>query len=173
MHIFTYFSKNNPLQHYFYHFLIANIALFITYLTFGSITIWEVILFLFMTFFPLIDELTSAAIHYIDDIECRNDINIFLSGEVKETLHRLHTRRNKLYSLIFHNIPFYFALCSFLYILIIFDFPILFYAVAGILTHLTLDIINDQYEFKSVTKWLWPISPKHHEDHVIQVEREN
>lgn len=157
MNIFSVFSKKNPLQHYFYHFLIANIALFITYLTFGSITIWEIILFLFMTYSPLIDDLTSAAIHYLDSNECRMIINYFFAGEVIESLHQLHIKRVQLYNLIFHNLPFYLLLCSFLYILIIFDFPILFYAVAGILTHLTLDIINDQYELKTIKKWFWPI----------------
>lgn len=151
------FSSRNPLQHYLYHFIIANIALYITYLTFGSITLWEVILFLFMTFSPFIDELTSAAIHYLDSNECRMIINYFFAGEVTKSLQELHMKRIKLYNLIFHNLPFYLLLCSFLYVLIIFDISILFYAVAGVLTHLTLDIINDQYELKTIKKWLWPI----------------
>lgn len=151
------FSSRNPLQHYFYHFIIANIALFITYLTFGSITLWEVILFLFMTFSPLIDELTSAAVHYLDDVYCRHIVNVFIAGQVVETLHRLHDSRKRLANLILHNLPIYFLLCSFLYILIIFEASTIFYAMAGIIVHLTLDIVNDQYEYGSIKKWLWPV----------------
>lgn len=173
----SYFSRGKPLVHYFHHFFFANIGLFIAYLAYGSITIWEAALFLFMTFSPLIDELTSAAIRYLDSEECRLIINYFFAGEVVESLYQLHKKRIKLYNLIFHNLPFYLLLCSFLYFLIIFDIPILFYAVAGVLTHLILDIINDQYELKTIKKWFWPIFdfsfqklavPKHHEDPASQ-----
>ncbi|MDO8610050.1 MAG: hypothetical protein Q7R95_05850 [bacterium] len=169
----TIFSKKNPLQHHLYHFIIANIALFLTYVTFGTITFWEILLFFFMTFFPYIDNLTSAAIHYLDDNDCRNIINMFIAGDVKDTLHYLHTNRKKLTALIFHNLPFYLALCSLLYILIIFDFSVLFYAVAGFITHLTLDIINDQYEFTSISEWLWPILNFNFQKSVPQDSHEN
>lgn len=171
--MFSYFSKNNPLQHHLYHFVIANIALFITYVTFGTITIWEIILFIFMTFFPYIDQLTSAAVHYLDDNDSRNIINVFIAGDVKQTLHYLHTHRKQFSALIFHNIPFYFALCSLLYILVIFDYSVLFYAVCGFLTHLTLDIINDQYEYKTITEWFWPIFNFNFQKSVLQENHEN
>jgi hypothetical protein len=158
MKLLSIFSKNNPLQHYLYHFVIANIALFITYITFGTITIWEVLLFLFMTFSPLIDELTSASVHYLDDMISRYLVNVFLAGKVTESLHALHHERRRLANLILHNLPMYFLLCAFLYILVIFDTSVIFYAMAGIIVHLTLDIINDQYEFGTIKKWFWPIA---------------
>jgi hypothetical protein len=144
------------LKHYFHHFLIANVCLYITYFIFGSITIWEILLFVFMTFFPLLDELFYAATHYLDDAKSRNIVNIFLVGELSEALYYLHQKRNEFKNLLLHNLPFYLALCSFLYILIIFDQPVLFYAMAGLMVHITLDIINDQYEFGTIRKWLWP-----------------
>ncbi len=145
------------LKHYFHHFLIANVCLFITYFIFGSITIWEILLFIFMTFFPLIDELLYVAQHYLDDAKSRNIVNVFLVGELSETLYYLHQKRNEFTGLLLHNLPFFLALCSFLYILIIFDQPVLFYAMAGLMVHITLDIINDQYEFGTIKKWLWPV----------------
>lgn len=157
MKVFAILTRQNPLQHYLIHFIIANIALLITYLIFESITIWEIFLFLFMTFFPLIDELFSAILHYLDDKESREIVNIFIAGEVVETLQNLHVKRNNFFNLTLHNIPLYLSLCTFMYILIIFDLPTLFYAMAGTITHLTLDIINDQYEFKSIRKWFWPV----------------
>ncbi len=145
------------LKHYFHHFLIANVCLFITYFIFGSITIWEILLFIFMTFFPLLDELFYVAMHYLDDARSRTIVNVFLVGELSEALYYLHQKRNGFTSLILHNLLFYLALCSFLYILIIFDQPVLFYALTGLMVHITLDIINDQYEFGTIKKWLWPI----------------
>jgi hypothetical protein len=79
-----------------------------------------------------------------------------LVGELSEALYYLHQKRNEFKNLLLHNLPFYLALCSFLYILIIFDQPVLFYAMAGLMVHITLDIINDQYEFGTIRKWLWP-----------------
>ncbi len=145
------------MKHYFYHFLIANVCLYITHLIFGSITIWEIALFIFMTFLPLLDELFYTTINYVNDPSSRGIVNLFLVGELTETLRLLHNKRNMFYSLILHNLPFYLSLCAFLYILIIFDQPVLFYAMAGLMVHITLDVINDQYEFGSIRKWMWPI----------------
>ncbi len=144
-------------EHYLYHFLVANICLYITYLIFGSITVWEVALFIFMTFFPILDELLYVTLNYVNDSDSRGIVNLFLVGELSKTLYFLHNKRIKFTNLMLHNILFYAALCSFLFIFIIFDQPVLFYVVAGLTAHISLDIINDQYEFGSIRKWLWPI----------------
>lgn len=148
---------NMSLKHYFHHFLIANVCLYITYFIFGSITVWEIALFIFMTFFPFLDELFHTAMNYVNDVNSRGIVNLFLVGELSEALYYLHQKRNMFYNLILHNLPFYGSLCAFLYILIIFDQPVLFYTLAGLMVHITLDIINDQYEFGTIKKWFWPI----------------
>ncbi|MBI3366142.1 hypothetical protein HY041_00745 [Candidatus Roizmanbacteria bacterium] len=154
------------MRHYFHHFLIANVCLYITYLIFGSITIWEIMLFIFMTFIPLLDELFYVAMNYVNDVNSRGIVNLFLVGELSDSLYYLHKKRNMFYSLILHNMPFYLALCAFLYVLIIFDQPVLFYPMVGLIVHITLDIINDQYEFGTIRKWFWPILDKN-----LQVSR--
>lgn len=146
------------LKHYFHHFLFANIGLFIAYLAYGSITIWEVILFFFMNFIPLLDELAFVTLTYIKNQESREIVNLLLVGEMISLLSYLHDKRVKFEQLFLHNIPMYLGLCSLLYIFLAFDFQILFFGLAGIIVHLALDIINDQYEFGTVSAWLWPFS---------------
>lgn len=159
MNIFQhYFSHGKPLEHYFHHFLFANIGLFIAYMAYGSITFWEIMLFLFMSFIPLLDELSFVALTYIKNKESREIVNFLLVGEMIELLSYLHDKRVKFEQLFLHNIPMYLGLCALLYIFLAFDLSLFFYGLAAIVAHLALDIINDQYELKSVSSWLWPFS---------------
>ncbi len=151
-------SRDNPLAHYIHHFLVANIALFIAYLVFGSITVWEIILFFFMTYIPVFDELFYAVLHYLDTESCREITHLFIAGEYTKTLGLLHKHRATFTRLVLHNFLLYGALLSLLYIFLIFDIPLAFYALAGLLIHLMEDIANDEYEFNSVSRWLWPVN---------------
>jgi len=153
-----YLTKENPLEHYIHHFLIANIGLYIAYISFGSITIWEVILFLFMAFTPILDNLLYVILHYIDAEVYRYITHLFLVGDYKETLTELHARRLFFIKLILHNFLLYPALWSLLFVFLMFDKPLAFYGLAGVLVHLTQDIVNDEYEFKSYSRWLWPVN---------------
>lgn len=151
------FSRENPLLHYFHHFLFANVGLFLAYMIFGSITIWEVILFFFMAFFPTLDEFFYAVLHYLDEQVYREIIHLFIGSEYEKTLTLLHTKRLSFSQLILHNFVLYFALWSIMFVLLMFDMSLAFYALAGLLTHLMQDIANDQYEYWSLRHWMWPI----------------
>lgn len=152
-----YLAKGQPLQHVFHHFIFANIGLFLTYLIFGSITVWEVVLFLFMTFFPITDQLIYAATSYLSDDDCRAIINLFLVGDLIQTTHLIHMKRSKFQGLILHNLTFYVTLSAFLFVTVAFDLPVLFYAIAGILIHLLYDLVNDEYELNTIGAWYWPL----------------
>lgn len=157
----TYFGKGKPLQHYLHHFIVANIGLFFAYLIFGSITIWEVLLFLSMTYAPFIDELAYTLLNYLDDEKSRGIVTAFFAGEAMEFLKSLHEFRAYFNELILHNLPIYFALWALWYVALVFDISLLFYGLSGLLIHLMLDLINDQYEFSSLNPWLWPMKLLH------------
>ena len=151
------FSRKNPLQHYVHHFIIANIGLFFAYLIFGSITVWEVILFFFMAFLPVVDEFFYAVLHYLDEDTCRKIIHLFMGNEFKEVAMLLHTKRKLFTQLILHNFLLYLALWSLMYIFLMLELPLMFYGLAGLLVHLMQDIANDEYELHSLNRWIWPI----------------
>ncbi len=151
------FSHNNPLLHYFHHFLIANVGLFLAYIIFGSITIWEVVFFFFMAFFPAVDEFFYAVLHYLNEEIFREIIHLFIGSEYEKTLSLLHAKRLSCSQLILHNVVLYLALWSVMFVFLMLNMPLAFYGLAGLLTHLMQDIANDQYEYLSLRNWLWPI----------------
>lgn len=144
-------------SHYIYHFIFANIGLYVVSFVYGSITVWEVLLFFFMTYLPFLDELFFCAVGYAQKQENRLIVNFFLAGNLEETFYLLHKKRKHFSELIIHNIPVYVALSVFLYVLLVFDLAVLFYAVAGVLTHLVVEMVTDEYEFESLTEWMWPL----------------
>ncbi len=152
-----YFKKGKPLQHYLHHFIVANIGLYLAYLIFGSITVWEVLLFIIMTYLPVIDELSYALFNYLDDRKSRWIVTAFFAGEAMELMKSLHEFRSHFGELILHNLPIYLALWALWYVALAFDISLLFYALSGLQLHLMQDLINDQYEFSSVNPWLWPL----------------
>lgn len=157
IYLISVFSRKNPLLHYLHHFLLANVGLYVAYMVFGTITVWEVAIFLFMVFTPLIDQLLYVAIHYLDDETSRHITHLFIAGEYKESLALLHAKRESFTQLVLHNMLLYVSVWGLLFVFLMFDLPIPFYALAGALVHLMHDIANDAYELGSLRRWLWPI----------------
>ncbi len=146
----------NKLNHYIHHFIIANIFLYVAYLVFGSVTVWEIILFFFMAFIPVCDEIFYAITTYLNKESSRRAINLFLVGDIKEMLYLIHQERMLFDELVIHNLPVYFGLSALLYIFLIFDLALPFYALSGVLAHLIHDLVNDEYELKTLSRWTWP-----------------
>lgn len=145
------------LKHYLLHLIISLGALLFFYLIFGSVTVWEICLYLIFTFILFIDELLYAVINYLNAEDYRQIINRFLTGEFRESFYYLHEKRRLFEKLVIHNLAIYFILWSLWYIFLIYDASLPFYALSGIQIHLLIDIINDKYEFDSIRKWLWPV----------------
>lgn len=144
------------LAHYVYHFIIANLGLYISIRLFGSVTMWEILLFVLMSYVPVIDEFIFAIITYLDQKESRDAVNLLIIGNIGEMLSILHKERLAFTRLIIHNVPVYLSLLSLLFASLVFDFAILFFGVMGILVHLAYDITNDHYEFGTLNRWFWP-----------------
>lgn len=144
-------------RHYLHHLLISSFALFFFYYIFGSVTIWEIILYFLVTLILFIDELIYAAINYLNADDFRQIVNRFLAGEIIESFYFLHEKRTLFEKLVIHNLPSYLILWSLWYVFLIYDASLPFYALSGIQIHLLFDIVNDKYEFASIQKWLWPI----------------
>lgn len=151
------FSKTNPFQHYLHHFLLANLGLFLAYVVFGSITIWEVILYFFMAFIPITDQFFHVVLHYLDNDVCRQATDYFIGGDYAQIFILLHSKRELFTQLILHNLLLYFALWALLFVFLMFDKPLAFYGLMGLLIHLMQDIANDEYELQSISRWLWPV----------------
>lgn len=143
--------------HYFLHFLIASIGLYGALVFYGSITIWEIILFYFLSLLPVLDEFTYALIHYVSNSACRDALNVFLVGEVLPLFEKLHEKRVEFTQLIIHNIPVFLSLWALWYASLLFESPLLFYGTGAVLIHLWLDVANDQLELRSIRRWFWPV----------------
>jgi len=153
-----YFSKGKPLSHYFHHFIFSNIILYFLFLIFGSITIWEMILFFFLTFALYIDNFIFALLSYLENSQCRMIINDFLVGDIINFFIFLHETRVKFTQLFLHNIFFFITIHFLWYFSLLIDNPFLFYGISGIIVHLFIDLVNDKYELNSIKLWFWPFS---------------
>jgi len=152
------------LKHYLHHFLIACLGLLVTYFFFGTITIWEIFLFFFMSFIPFLDELFHTALNYLSSSTSRNIINLFLVGDFFSTLYLLHKKRLLIKCLTAHNLLFHLSVWLLWFYAYLFEEALLFYIISAIQIHLIFDILNDMYEFASIRKWLWPIFNFSHQE---------
>lgn len=153
---YNYFARRKPLYHPLQHLFIAVFILYCSYLAWGSITVWEVALFFFMSYVPIVDEFVYALVNYLNQSFCRNIIHLFLTSEFIQMIFLLHKQRCWFYQLTLHNLVLVLVLWSAVYVTFLFDSSLAFYGLIGLLTHLTFDTINDAYEFSSIRKWVWP-----------------
>ncbi len=143
-------------KHHYLHFFIASAGLYLLYFIYGSITLWELILYYFGSYLPIIDEFVYSTLNYITSEVCRRVVNLFFVGNLRQFISYLHEARENFYTLVLHNIFAYLALWGLWYAFFIFDVPVGLYLLSGILVHLLYDMINDQYDFGHIGKWFWP-----------------
>ncbi len=153
-----YLARGKPLQHYFHHYLIATAGLLLAINLYGSVTAWEVALFYFINFALFADAFFFAVTNYVHQRSCRSAVNLFIVGDVIRFFSVLHDDRRFYGRLVVHNALTFASLWILLFALLIYDVPVGYYFVAGIITHLLFDLINDAYELHSVFRWLWPFN---------------
>lgn len=147
-----------PFKHYFYHYLFLNVGFYIAFKMYGSATSWEFLLFLIMSFIPIVDEFAFSLSHYFERPSCRDIVNLFLIGSIAEAVYCLHEKRKEFTELVLHNIPVYLSLWIAWYFCLAFGLAVPFYALSAIQTHLLVDILNDEYELADIKKWFWPLA---------------
>lgn len=146
------------LTHYLHHVGFAGVGLVFGITVFGSITIWEAFLYSIMSFIPVVDEFIYSLLHYLEVPSCRTIVNLYLGGQFAETLYYLHRKRNQFKRLILHNIPIFSGMWLVVFAALALDAPLLFYGLFALQMHLTLDVLNDYYEYQTLDKWFWPLA---------------
>lgn len=138
------------------HWVGAAIGLAAAYFIYRSITIWEILLFIIFTIIPILDEIWYAAIHYAENEHARETANLLLAGEMKKFLWLLHDKRRFFPERLIHNYLIYCGLWAVWYAALLYEQPIVYFAISGLLTHLMIDIANDHYELGVCKHWIWP-----------------
>lgn len=153
----TYFDLKTHWIHFAMHVLVGAFGCAIFAYFYGSITPVEVLLFALMTILPIIDEIMYATVHYLDNTFSRISLNYYFAGDMSQFLITLHEFRKQYEDRIIHNAFIFVSLWLVWFAAYVYAHAPIYFFISGILTHLSLDLINDQYEFGSVFSWFWPL----------------
>ena len=77
--------------------------------------------------------------------------------DIKGLAETFTKEHKKIDRLTIHNFVFYFVLIITFSLSIYFGWVVMVYILAAVLTHMTFDWMDDIYQVKNVSNWLWPL----------------
>lgn len=152
------FLRKNTLLYYSLQAIFGTLFLFLLLTLYGSSTIWEIILYYSLILLTGVEMFIVAALSYSQKSISRSIINHFFVGDTVSTAFYLYQSRNYTNELLVHNMLTYVACWVLWYGALVFETPLLFYGISGILVHLGIDIGIEYFEHQTLIRWFWPIS---------------